>query len=85
MKQGILITGTLAFIKHNESKKYDDKIIPESQTLQISIMTPDGFSVVDIKDTDFLVKKDMIGKPITVSVQISSFNNNTYYKLLEVI
>lgn len=83
--QGIFINGVLAFIKHNEQKKTEDKLIPESQTLQISILTDDGFSVVNVKDTEFLVKKDMLQKNVILRVGINSFNNSTYYKLLEIL
>lgn len=83
--QGIFVSGVLAFIKYNEQKNADDKIIPASQTLQISVLTNDGFYVVNVKDTDFLVKSDLLQKPVLFRIGINSFNNSTYYKLLEIL
>ena len=85
MKQGLILNGTLAFIKQNAEKTYEGKVSPATQTLQVSILADDGFSVIDVKDTDFRIASDKIGKIVSLAISISEFRGNLYYKLVNIL
>jgi len=82
-KQGLIVRGTLSFIKYIEGKEYDGKKTPASQKLQISIMNTDGISIVDVKDSNFEFKSESIGKEIEVLVTYTVMNGNIYFRLVE--
>ncbi len=82
--QGIFVVGNIVFIKREEAKLFDGKERPAFNKVQVSVVTSDGFAVIDIKDTDFLVSDKMLNTSVSLSVSVNSFGGNTYYKLLAV-
>ncbi len=82
--QGIFVVGNLVFLKREEAKLYDGKERPAYNKLQVTVVTSDGFSVIDIKDTEFLVSDKMLNTSVSLSVSVNAFNGNTYYKLLAI-
>jgi len=83
--QGIFVTGTLVFFARVDARVIDGKTIPAFNKVQVSIISPSGFSVIDIKDTDFLVSDNLLNKVVTLQVSIASYSGNTYYKLISII
>ena len=82
--QGIFVVGNLVFLKKEEAKLFDGKERPAYNKLQVTVVTSDGFSVIDIKDTEFLVSDKMLNTSVSLSVSVNAFNGNTYYKLLAI-
>jgi hypothetical protein len=80
--QGLLVRGTLSFIKYVEGKEYDGKKTPPSQKLQITVMNDDGLSIIEVKDSDFKFKSDFVGKEIEIPVAYTAMNGNIYFRLI---
>ncbi len=81
-KQGLIVRGTLSFIKYVEGKEYNEKKAPASQKLQISVMNDDGLSIIEVKDSEFVYKSESIGKEIEIFVAYTTINGNTYFRLI---
>lgn len=81
-KQGLIVCGTLANIKQVDSKTYGENTTPAHQKLQVTIFHDGDLSILDIKDTNSIYKKDSIGKVISLSVAYSVVNGNAYFRVI---
>jgi len=82
MSNGIFIKGKLEFLKDVPVRVFEGKKTEPYQMLQISYLDESGFQLINVKDTLFITDKKFVGQNINCSVSFSSFNNNTYFKLL---
>ena len=82
MSNGISIRGKLEYLKDVPMKLYDGKRTDPYQLLQVSYVDENGFQLVSIKDNNYLTDSKLVGRDIDCAVSFTSYNNNTYFKLL---